>query len=880
MSETGKKRPSKPKGKGPNQAKQDTQPRKGNSNQQHKKSNNNNNKSNNSSKTKQAASSFYPPHDSYESCSEAYATYDPTIVRGKLRVLPSGQDSGSSFVTDDRGIHRKDIVVIDALARNRALDGDLVFIRLDEKPLVAAAAAVANTSHTTQKVFDKADDAGDEIVAEGWGQASAAEQGGRWQDDEIQMELWNPLVSIDLKPQRPANAAEDNVQRQGKVVYVHPPARLHSELGTTAVERTRPLVGYIKVLTSGTALLTPLDKSLPQFKVPPSFTLPTQDPSDTTTTLYKADFCYDWEESHKWPPCRNVVKMGQACVLEDEIQALLMQNRVDHGDFAPEVLRQVDESVQSGLLFDKGNMEWKPTPDMYKGRRDYTKERIFTIDPTTARDLDDALHIKQLPDGRIEVGVHIADVSHFVTPGSAVDAEAQRRTTTVYLVDRVIPMLPRPLCEIACSLNENVERLAFSCVWTMNANGSLGKDQSVWYGRTVIRSCARLDYATAQNIIEDKVATGEMPAGMDEALWPPSRRPDGEQHTVDEVAADVRLMHRVAMARRRLRFANGALALNGPKLTFQLDADGQTPLLAEPYPIRDSNRLVEEFMLLANYLVAQKLITHAKERAVLRHHPEPIEEGLDKVQAIAKAAVGFDMDISSSRALHATLQRFGRECEDPLVMQCVTQMLMIPMQPANYFAAGTLDSALWKHFGLNIPYYTHFTSPIRRYPDVLVHRLLQATLDEENDWDNFSLSVTDLQAICQHCNEKRMAAKAAQERCDRVFLSLFVRARALEGQLGVVLSVGSTAFTVYVPSLGAAAMLYLREHEDMLTYEPQEDAEGQRSILLEEIARGEQPKDWRRLEIRVFTKLRVKVVCQEKPPIDVKVKLEGRWEEA
>lgn len=305
--------------------------------------------------------------------------------------------------------------------------------------------------------------------------------------------------------------------------------------------------------------------------------------------------------------------------------------------------------------------------------------------------------------------MHIADVSHFVTPGSAVDKEAQRRTTTVYLVDRTVPMLPRPLCEIACSLNENVERLAFSCVWTMDPNGTLGNSPDIWYGRSVIRSCARLDYSTAQNIIDSKVATGESANEMDDTLWPPSRRPDGRLHTIDQVAADVRLMHRVAIARRRLRFANGALALNGPKLTFKLDADGQSPLLAEPYPIRDSNRLVEEYMLLANYLVAQRLITHAKGRALLRHHPEPLQEGMDKVAAVAKAAVGFDMDISSSQTLHSSLQRFGRECQDSLVIQCVTQMLMTPMKPANYFAAGKLDSSLWKHFGLNIPYYTHFT---------------------------------------------------------------------------------------------------------------------------------------------------------------------------
>jgi DIS3-like exonuclease 2 len=423
-------------------------------------------------------------------------------------------------------------------------------------------------------------------------------------------------------------------------------------------------------------LLTSANKSLSQFRLSNDDALKFKDsPEDA---IFQAKYIYgSWKEDFKWPPCTDVVQFGLSCNVEDETMALLIDNRVDHGEFPASVLEECNEVVASGEYSSGTHSGWKPTPDMYKGRRDYRKRRIFTIDPTTAKDLDDALHIEELDNGQVEIGVHIADVSHFIQPDSNIDIEARRRCTTVYLVDRTIPMLPRPLCEIACSLNENVERLAFSCVWRMNRDGSMVRGQDVWYGRTVIKSCARLDYATAQHIIENKVAFGENEP--DEELWPKSRRPTGG-HSMGRVAGDVRLMNQVAQARRRLRFQNGAVALSAVKLTFKLDGDGETPLMCQPYAIRDSNQLVEEYMLLANYLVAQRLITHAGGRACLRSHEPPTYEGLEKVAELAKDAIGFLIDFSSSEALQRSLNRLGRECEDELVLQCVTEMLKLPMR--------------------------------------------------------------------------------------------------------------------------------------------------------------------------------------------------------
>jgi len=608
----------------------------------------------------------YPPYLSMEECLERYARNadDGTaLARGRLRVLPGATSSAASFVTCDRGRHASDICIPSALERNRALDGEVVFVELlpsseegegedDDGNNRVSSGSIGDSDSASGRLRDMslndvADDNDNEIVAQGDDACADecvddGEPTTTWQDDPVQMNLWNPIVPTSRVLQRKSSSQAPGLsekarragsdckylqQQKGRVVRVLPPKSLLSELdpAAPAVIPRRKIVGTIKVLPSGgggrnngnitsssTILLTPNNRSLPQFKCSTTKTvqelLEGMDARAKELSLFQAEYEHgSWLDHFKWPPCTNLTVVGESFVIEDEIRALLTEFDVDHGtEFPAAVVKEVDDAVQSGLFLDAttGEQGWKPTLDMHKGRRDYRSERIFTIDPTTAKDLDDALHIKQLPGGRVEIGVHIADVSFFVQPGTAVDEEAQRRTTTVYLVDRTIPMLPRPLCEIACSLNENVERLAFSCVWTMNMDGTLrgnslhrGSEKvqvdDIWYGRTVIRSCARLDYATAQNIIDNKVATGEEESNMDEVLWPKSRRPTaGRRHTVDQVANDVRLMHKVAMARRKLRFENGALALHGTKLVFQLDENGM-PQLAAPYPIRDSNRLVE-----------------------------------------------------------------------------------------------------------------------------------------------------------------------------------------------------------------------------------------------------------------------------------------------
>jgi exoribonuclease R len=189
-------------------------------------------------------------------------------------------------------------------------------------------------------------------------------------------------------------------------------------------------------------------------------------------------------------------------------------------------------------------------------------------------------------------------------------------------------------------------------------------------------------------------------------------------------------------------------------------------------------------------------------------------------------------------------------------------------------AAGTFEPHEWRHFALNIPYYTHFTSPIRRYADVMVHRLLQATIEANlNEKIIFNLEQHEIQAICEHCNEKKMASKAAQDRSDRVFLAIYLKHNPIRSTLGVVISVGERTFTIFIKELGCSGKLFLDEHKDMVDSEPYTANSGQRRIRLK--SKGE--TDWSEIDIKVFSMLKVSVLCKEKPPIDIKLRLESPW---
>ena len=372
-------------------------------------------------------------------------------------------------------------------------------------------------------------------------------------------------------------------------------------------------------------------------------------------------------------------------------------------------------------------------------RRDFRSHRIYTIDPATAKDLDDAIHIETCADGTYEVGVHIADVSFFVRAASNIDAYAAKRGTTTYLTQYCLPMLPHTLSEELCSLNPKQDRLAFSVVWRFSPQGTLlhappcspaapeaeaaggrrcmggiAGGGAVWIGRSVIRSKCRLAYETAQSILDGKT-DGEWPAVSDPE--PPL--------SVDQVKEDVLALHSITKQLRAGRFQEGSVSITQHKVGFVLGPHA-LPIDIQFHQQREANQLVEELMLLANQTVARVIAEAYPRQALLRRHPEPLDKSLADLKRLCEA-VGLPLTGTSSVELQRLMERVDASTH-PLLPLLLRQQCAKSMQLAQYFSTGELPAEDWRHYALAMSHYTHFTSPIRRYPDIVVHRLLQVPL--------------------------------------------------------------------------------------------------------------------------------------------------------
>ena len=414
----------------------------------------------------------------------------------------------------------------------------------------------------------------------------------------------------------------------------------------------------------------------------------------------------DWPERMNNPVGKVIKRLGKPGDNNVEMQSILAEY-----DFPLDFPKEVEEEAKKIK---------KPTKKEIASRRDFRDITTFTIDPADAKDFDDAISFRELPNGHVEVGVHIADVSYYVKPGSAIDREAYERGTSVYLVDRTIPMLPEKLCNEVCSLRQDEDKLCFSVVMEMD---NKGKVYDTWMGKTVICSDRRMAYEEAQEIIEANTV------------------PDGSP-----VGDAILKLHAIATKLRAARYKSGAINFETQEVKFQLDENAK-PIGVYIKESKEANWLIEEFMLLANRTVAEFIGKPKNKTFVYRVHDEPNPEKLNTfVEFVAK--LGFSMKTSSRKALAESYNRLFENIAGRGEEHMVDTIAIRTMSKA-YYSTENIG-----HYGLAFAYYTHFTSPIRRYPDLMVHRLLDLYLH-----DGASVKAAEYEDYCKHCSimEKKAA---------------------------------------------------------------------------------------------------------------------------
>ena len=371
-------------------------------------------------------------------------------------------------------------------------------------------------------------------------------------------------------------------------------------------------------------------------------------------------------------------------------------------------------------------------------RKDFRKKITFTIDPVTAKDFDDALSFAPLNNGRTEIGIHIADVSHYVKPESILDVEAYNRATSVYLVDRVVPMLPEILSNRACSLRPQEEKYTFSAVFTVNEQMEIEKE---WFGKTVILSDHRFSYEEVQCILDSgsKTVTADVALNQKEYSVP------------DEILAALQKLDYFAKILRKKRMSNGALSFERVEVKFNLD-DKNNPESIFFKSSKDAHKLVEEYMLLANKRVAEFIGKNKpKKTFVYRVHDLPDQDKLMNLKTIANK-LGYHFNLETKQ-INTSLNNLLKDIHGKKEQELIDTLAIRCMSKAEY----TVDNI--GHYGLALDYYTHFTSPIRRYPDILVHRLLEFYLHGHQGINTLSLKESCIHAS----NKEQLATKAERD---------------------------------------------------------------------------------------------------------------------
>lgn len=476
----------------------------------------------------------------------------------------------------------------------------------------------------------------------------------------------------------------------------------------------------------------------------------------------------DWPEKADSPFGSVIKVLGMPGEHNTEIHSILAQYGLPY-DFPPEVeayANKLDTAIH---------------PEEIKKRRDMRKDLTFTIDPKDAKDFDDALSFTKLENGNYEIGIHIADVSHYLTPGTILDDEAYERATSVYLVDRVVPMLPEILSNGACSLRPNEEKYTFSAVFEINDKAEVLKK---WFGRTVTYSDARFAYEEAQEIIDNNPDWNGSVSNLNTTISSEVSLTGNQYNTASSIAEATLELNRLAKILRKKRMHNGAISFDKVEVKFRLD-ENNNPEGVYFKESRDANKLIEEFMLLANRSVAEFIgKQNPKKTFVYRVHDEPDDEKIAALENIIKQ-FGYKLNTRDRKSTSQSLNKLLKDVQGRKEQNLIDTLAIRSMSKAVY----TTNNI--GHYGLAFDYYTHFTSPIRRYPDVMVHRLLQRYLDGKD-----SAKEETYEDRCGHSSEMENLASNAERDSIKYMQVKYMQDHKDEEFLGVIS--GVTEWGIYV----------------------------------------------------------------------------------
>ncbi|ORY71213.1 uncharacterized protein BCR38DRAFT_453817 [Pseudomassariella vexata] len=709
---------------------------------------------------------------------------DGQLVSGILRV--NKKNRSDAYVSTSDGLLDADIFICGSKDRNRALEGDLVAVELLDVDEVWGQKREKEEKKKRKDITDTRSGSTN-------GNSQSHSGGIRRRGSLRQRPTQKKNDDVEVEGQSLLLVEEEEINDESKPLYA---GHIVAVIERVAGQMFSGTLGLLRPSSQATkekqeaeraardggrqqdsrqqdkpkiVWFKPTDKRVPLIAIPTEqaprdFVEKHQDYADR---IFVA--CIKrWPITSLHPFGTLVEQLGRMGDLKVETDALLRDNNFSSDEFSDAVLRSV------------GLQDWsiaKEDETAISARRDFRGETTFTLDLAGTEELGDAIHVKTESDGKIEIGIHVPDIAHFVKANSLVDREAKKRGTAVHLVNRVCALLPPKIASEVCSLTPNEDRLTVSVVFRVNPQTGVVAEGDTWVGKSIIKSSGKLSLKHIDDALANQAAF---------------------KHESVEVK-DVQILNAVAHKFREARLGSEEEPISPLRLLHQLD-DENIPIQHNIFDATSGTEMVEELLHRANAHVAQQLAQGLPEKAILRRQAAPNARRLQTFVERMRA-LGHDIDTTSS----GTVQNSLFKVDDGEIRKGMETLLLKTMQHAKYFVAGKTNKLIWPHYALNLPVYTHFTGPTRRYADIIVHRQLEAVLSEGKI--EYNEDIENLVKTIEYCNTKKESAQNAQEQSIHIESCRIMdkKRQEVNGDLiseGIVICVYESAFDVLIPEWG------------------------------------------------------------------------------